>query len=170
MASIYPPRFRAKDGNGDPVSGAGLWVFETGTATPAPIFTDAALSISAPNPLTSDANGYFPQFFIAAQSVVDLQVRATTSLSSTLLWQATDIDSLGAEDAAVLIRDFGSNGRFQVRGAGSKVHIEVGDPDGDDIGGIGRIGGWNGTQAEEMTLDAADTSPSQSPSGLGLRP
>lgn len=157
MASIYDPRFRALDANAEPVSGAGMWVFDTGTTTPSDIFTDEGLTTPASNPLTSDANGYFPQFFIASQSVVDIQVRQTTTITSTLLWSATDIDSLGAEDASTLVKDFGANGRFQVRGASTVVQVEVGDPDGDDVGGTGRIGGWNGTQADEIEIDAAQT-------------
>lgn len=157
MASIYPPRFRALDANSEPVSGAGMWVFQTGTTTPANIFTDDGLTTPASNPLTADSAGYFPQFFIASQSVVDIQVRQTTTITSTLLWQATDIDSLGAEDASTLVKDYGANGRFQVRGASGVVRAEFGDPDGDDVGGTAALSGWNGTQGNDLTVDFAQT-------------
>lgn len=156
MASIYQPVFRAKNANGVIVSGAGLWVYETGTTTPASIFTDEGLTTPASNPLTSDSAGYFAQFFIASATRVDLQCRAdATDNTSTLLWQALKIDSLGADDASTFLRDFGDDGRLQARGASGTVNLEFGDPSGDDVGGTGRIGGWSGTQADEIELDAA---------------
>lgn len=156
MASIYCPRFRALNANGAPVSGGGLWVFEAGTTTPADIFTNDGLSTPAANPLTSDSNGYFPQFFIASGATVDLQVRQTTSLTSTLLWSADDVDSLGAEDASAFYRDFGANGRLQARGAGGLVRLEFGNPDGDDVGGAAVISGWNGTTGDDLTFDFSE--------------
>lgn len=158
MASIYLPVFRAKDSNGVIVSGAGLWVYATGTTTPADIFTDDARTTPASNPLTSDSAGYFAQFFIASSTTVDLQCRADADdNTSTLLWQALKIDSLGAEDVATFIRDFGDDGRVQFVGRDSQINLEFGDPDGDDIGGTGRIGGWAGTQADTIEVDAAQT-------------
>lgn len=156
MASIYLPVFRAKNANGVIVSGAGLWVYATGTTTPASIFTDEGLTTPASNPLTSDSAGYFPQFFIASATRVDLQCRADVDeVTSTLLWQALKIDSLGAEDIATFLRDFGDDGRVQFIGRDSKTNLEFGDPDGDDVGGTARIGGWNGTPLDDLEVEAA---------------
>jgi hypothetical protein len=156
MASIYLPVFRAKNANGVIASGAGLWVYETGTTTAADIFTDSDLTIPASNPLESDSAGYFPQFFIASATRVDLQCRADADdVSSTLLWQALKIDSLGVDDGSVFLRDFGDDGRLQARGSAGVVNLEFGDPVGDNIGGVGRIGGWAGTQGVSLTIDFA---------------
>lgn len=154
MALIYPPLFRAENASGVIVSGAGLWVYQTGTTTPANIFTDEALTVPAANPLESNSAGYFAQFFIASSTRVDLQCRADAdNATSTLLWQALKIDSLGVEDATVFSRDFGDDGRLQARGASGVVNLEFGDPSPDNIGGVGRIGGWAGTPGVSMAID-----------------
>ena len=156
MASIYLPVFRAENANGVIVSGAGLWVYQTGTTTPANIFTDEALTAPAANPLESNSAGYFAQFFIASSTRVDLQCRADAdNATSTLLWQALKIDSLGAEDASTFLRDFGDDGRVQFIGRDNKTNLEFGDPSGDDVGGTARIGGWNGTPLDDLEIEAA---------------
>ncbi|MBX9583663.1 MAG: hypothetical protein K2X87_25455 [Gemmataceae bacterium] len=43
--------------NGAPASGATVTVYQSGTTNPVTIYTDAALSVPASNPLTCDANG-----------------------------------------------------------------------------------------------------------------
>jgi hypothetical protein len=54
---------RALDADGNPVSGAKAYFYETGTTTPVTVYTDTALSVAAADPLVADANGYFDQVF-----------------------------------------------------------------------------------------------------------
>lgn len=153
MAQLTPIRFRATNAIGALVVGAGLFVFAAGTSTPADIFTDAALTTPADNPLISGSDGYWPQFYIAAGQAVDMFAHQTDDLGSTLLWQALSVASVGSEDVSTFLRDFGSDGRVQMRGDGGRVHMEFGDPAGDNIGGKFTIGGWNGTPFDEGVLD-----------------
>lgn len=139
MAAIYPPIFTAENANGDPVSGAGLWVFETGTTTPAAIFTNKGLTAPAANPLEALSDGRFPQFYIASGAVVDLQCRRTTDLTSSLLWGAEAVDALGAESLSTFYKDFGPNGRLQARGAGGVVRFEFGKASGVSLPTVHRI-------------------------------
>lgn len=55
---------RATDANGDPVSGAKLYVYEAGTTTPVTTYSDSALTTAQASPVIADAAGYFPQTYI----------------------------------------------------------------------------------------------------------
>lgn len=90
---IIKPYIHVEDANGNPYVGAKLYVYLPGTTTPAAIFSDAALSVALPNPLTgasgSDAAGNFPRAYIAAGSY---KLRAETS-AGVLIWQEDNIDT-----------------------------------------------------------------------------
>lgn len=58
------PRFRAIDGDGNPLVGAKLYFYEVGTTTLKTIYTTSALSTTAANPATSDSAGLFPAIFM----------------------------------------------------------------------------------------------------------
>jgi len=146
MAQLSNVRFRALDANNAIVSGAGLFIYEEGsTSSFASIYTDASLTTPASNPLTSYTNGYFPQFYIAEGLTVDIYARQTTSVGSTLLWQALSVDSVGNEAVDTFYRNFDTNGRLQAVGAGGLVRLEFGDPVGDNTGGDAVVSGWGGT-------------------------
>jgi hypothetical protein len=54
------------DEYGKPLSGGQLWIIQAGTvSTPQNAYQDSALSIPLPNPITLDAAGRIPQFFLA---------------------------------------------------------------------------------------------------------
>jgi hypothetical protein len=107
------------------------------------------------NPTTgtdkSNAGGWFPQVFMAESSAVDILLKdaAGVTLSSYV-----NVIALGS-DTGALLRDFGIGGRSSIRGSGGTVYYEAGDPTGDDIGGTMSLGGWNGTQADSITLNGA---------------
>lgn len=153
MAQLSPVRFRATNAIGEIVVGAGLFIFQAGTSTPADIFTDDDLTTPAANPLVSGSDGYWPQVYAANGLLVDFFAHQTDDISSTLLWQALSVASVGPDDVSSFFRDFGADGRVQMRGAAGRVHLEFGDPVGDDIGGSWTIGGWNGTPFDEGVLD-----------------
>lgn len=61
----YPFFGRALNADGSNQSGAKAYYFETGTATPVSMFTDAALTVAAAVPHVADANGIFAPIYWA---------------------------------------------------------------------------------------------------------
>lgn len=53
------PLFTALDSNGDPLSGAKLFIYEAGTTTKLTTYSDSALSVANANPLVADSAGRF---------------------------------------------------------------------------------------------------------------
>lgn len=154
MGLLYDARMRAIDANGAPMSGATLTLYTANTVTPAAIFADAALSVPLTNPTlgadAADAGGWFPQIFAADGTVVDILLK--DSGGSTI---KSYVDVPIGSDSAQLERTLADDTRFVVRGAGGVVYMEFGNPDPDDIGGTAVIGGWAGTQADLITVNAA---------------
>jgi len=68
---VLPPYFPVRDGNGHPVSGAELYVYENETTTLATIYTDFALTIPSANPLSANTSGVFPAVFAEAGTEED---------------------------------------------------------------------------------------------------
>lgn len=106
------------------------------------------------NPTTgadkADSSGRFPQAYAAEGAVLDILVKdaAGVTLQSELA-----IVTIGT-NSGTLTRDF-TNSRFSARGSGGVVYVEAGDPTGDDVGGKMSLGGWLGTQADEIDINAA---------------
>ena len=61
---FYLPRSTAFDANGDPISGAKLEFFESGTTTQLDTFSDDALSVPNTNPVVADSAGRFGDIFL----------------------------------------------------------------------------------------------------------
>jgi hypothetical protein len=59
------PRSQVVGLDGRPLAGAKLYTYATGTATPKPVWTDAALTVAHLNPVVADAAGRFPAMFLA---------------------------------------------------------------------------------------------------------
>ena len=56
--------------NGQPLVGCLLYIYQAGTvATPQNAFTDTGLTLPLPNPMSCDANGRLPMFYLASGSV-----------------------------------------------------------------------------------------------------
>jgi hypothetical protein len=60
------PRSQAVGLDGRPLAGAKLQTYITGSSTPKPVFTDAALTVAHANPVVADAAGRFPAMFLGA--------------------------------------------------------------------------------------------------------
>lgn len=154
MSLLYNARWQAFDNSGNPLVGATLTVYNAGGVVLASIWRDAALTIAMTNPTSgtdkSDAAGRFGQIFTAEGAIFDVLLK--DALGNTVA-SYVNVVSLGSNTGA-LSRDFITS-RFQARGAGGTTFIEVGDPTGDDVGGTGQIGGWLGTQADLITVNAA---------------
>ena len=75
---IYNPLTQVLDANGDPYSGAKLYVFDAGTTTNRTTYSDKALTTPNANPLVADSAGRFGPLYIAA-SATDYKLRVDTS-------------------------------------------------------------------------------------------
>jgi len=64
MTMYTTPIEQISDGNGDPIVGAKKFLFSVGTTTKKTIYSDSALTVARANPVLSDADGRFPQFFL----------------------------------------------------------------------------------------------------------
>lgn len=113
------PFIEVFDSNGDPISGAQLYVYESGTTTNRAIYSDSSLSIPAANPLTSNAAGRFDRFYQAAGTY---KLRAETS-TGTLIWQVDEIDTgLGAGTGALPISGGGTGA---TNAAAARANLDV---------------------------------------------
>jgi len=56
--TVFDPGFRVTDANGDPVSGAKLKFYNSGTSTPKTVYADSALTVSLGSTVTCDSGGY----------------------------------------------------------------------------------------------------------------
>lgn len=153
MALLYSPRFQAFDASGNPISGARLYTFDSvSTSTPKATYSDNSLTISYGAYVTADSSGVFPPIFGAANESYYMVLRTSADVFVDEFPFAT---TLGPDSSSVFLKDLGTNGRFQVSGDAGVVQIETGNAEGDDIGGSGRIGGFDGTQGDALELDYA---------------
>lgn len=67
---------------GKPLSGGLLYFFQSGTTTPQSAFQDQALTIPYPNPITLDASGRVPAFYLADGNI---KIRLTDSTGVTVI-------------------------------------------------------------------------------------
>ena len=70
------------DMDGEPLSGGLLYCFIAGTTTPQSAFQDTALTIAYPNPITLDASGRVPMFYLADGSI---KIRLTDKNGVTII-------------------------------------------------------------------------------------
>jgi microcystin-dependent protein len=70
------------DNDGDPLAGGLLYFFQSGTTTPQSAYQDTALTIPHPNPITLDAGGRVPAFYLADGSI---KIRLTDAAGVTIL-------------------------------------------------------------------------------------
>lgn len=83
MALLFDPFFQAIDENGNPLSGAKLYFYITGTSTPKDTFPTSALTNPAnANPVVADAAGRFGAIYLAQD--VDYKVILKTSADVTI--------------------------------------------------------------------------------------
>lgn len=92
MASIlFPPGFRVVDDNGNPVSGAKIYVFGAGGTTPYSTYQDSGLSTAHAHPVVCNSgglpvNGSNTKCLIYYTGNANIKVRVTTSAGVTL-WE-----------------------------------------------------------------------------------
>lgn len=151
MATLIDGRIVIEDASGNRVSGGKLRIYETGTTNLADVFSDSGLTTPLPNPVVANSAGVCPQVYGEAGLVVDCAM--LTSADVEISGRSFTMTLLGSTSTGAEY-DFG-NSRGKLSGSGGVFSIEAGDMAGDDTGGQMRLGGWGGTQADSIELDAA---------------
>lgn len=109
-ANGIQPFIHVEDSNGSPIVGAVLKVYEAGTTTYRPIFTDLTFNTPIPNPLSggyaSDASGNFAPFFMAP-GLYKLRLETSTGV---LIWQYDYLDTGTSAGAGALAITSGGTG------------------------------------------------------------
>ena len=90
----------AFDANGDPISGAKLYFYETGTSTPQDTYSDDALSSANTNPVIADSAGRFGDIFLTG---ADYKVTLTDA-SDVTIWTADPVRSPAELSTVVLTK------------------------------------------------------------------
>jgi hypothetical protein len=156
---LLSPGTRVSDADGNPLSGAKVRVYTANTTSLASLFSDDALTVPLLNPVETNADGYPSSdgsnecLIWIASGEYDL---AFLNSSDVILASWDDVQPVG-NDGGDLDRTVSGNGRFRLTGSAGDVLIQVGSPSPDDTGGTLTIEGWDGTQLDELILDAAST-------------
>lgn len=64
MTHLYDAHFQAEDENGEPLAGALLYFYVTGTTTPITVYQDAGKAVSHTNPVVADSAGRFAPIWV----------------------------------------------------------------------------------------------------------
>jgi hypothetical protein len=158
MAVLSPPSARVETAAGVAISGGKLRVYNVNTTTLSSLYSDEALATPLTNPVVADANGFLPSIF-AEESTYDIAyldasnvVLTGQSYNDFPTYQAGAADSIERTLSGARIDiDGGDIGSGQ-----TGVRIQAGSPSPDDTGGYMRLGGWDGTQADEIWIDGAE--------------
>ena len=98
------------DLNGKPAVGWLLYLYAANSSTPVNIFQDVALTVPATWPLSADANGMMPPFWLADGSY---RVRGTTEDGSVTYFDIPSVLALGASSGAAPSGGVDPNAIFQ---------------------------------------------------------
>lgn len=157
IAYVPDTRIRALDSSGNPIVGATLTIYDTGTTNLASVYRDTDLATPMTNPTSgadaSDSGGWFPQIFAAEGGLFDITMKTSAGVTVKAY---VSVPAVG-EGSGVVTRDFGTS-RVWIGNRGGVIRFEGGNAEGDDVGGDVSIGGWDATQADTIELDAAASS------------
>jgi hypothetical protein len=99
MSLFVPPRAQYADTNGNPLAGAKLFFYLTGTSTPQDTYTDSGLTTTNANPVIADASGIFGSIYLSTSN--DYKVILKNS-SDTTIWTVDPyLASVGSGRTAV---------------------------------------------------------------------
>lgn len=90
------PLSQQVDAEGDPLSGALLYIYAANTSTPSTVYSNFALTVTTTNPVVADSAGRLPEFWLADG---DYRVRLTTS-GGIAIFDQLSVTSLGASSGA----------------------------------------------------------------------
>ena len=85
------PRQLALDDDANPMAGALLYFFRTGTTELQAVYSDAALTTQHQNPVPADSAGEFPKIYLNSGATSNYRVRLTTA-SGVQLYQEDEIE------------------------------------------------------------------------------
>ncbi len=104
VASRFNPPYQYASGStGEPIPGALLFFYLNGSTTPAETYADAGLTVPNSNPVVANANGIFPDIFLAADIIYTavLAYPPVSSMSPVIIWTANNVTAGLNETAAV---------------------------------------------------------------------
>jgi hypothetical protein len=93
MADLFIYPARATDSDGNPLSGAKLFFYQTGTTTPASVYVSSTLDQAHANPVVANAAGLFSAIYLDPE--VTYRVVAKTSDEGTTMF---DLDPVGGPE------------------------------------------------------------------------
>lgn len=156
MAELLGQWQTAVDANLNAYPGAKLYTYDSvATSTPKATYVDPDLTTPHANPVIANGSGQFPQIFADVGQAFYLVLRTAADV---LVNDYEAVEALGSTGSGTFQRDFGAGGRWGVSGDAGVVNMTFGPPSGDDVGGTGRIGGWEDTQGEDLEIDFANVS------------
>lgn len=122
---------RVLDSNGDPVSGAKVNVYDAETTDFKNVFTDAALTVAAANPIIADSGGYLDARYIG---IGDYKLVTTTSANVTIKTEdnlpgALDTSTFAANEAIPITPVISKTTAYTVV-VGDKGNVIDADPTG----------------------------------------
>lgn len=85
------PRQVALDDDANPMAGALLYFFQTGTTAPQAVYSDIALTTSHSNPVVADSAGEWPKIYLDSNASANYRVRITTA-AGVQLYQEDDVE------------------------------------------------------------------------------
>jgi hypothetical protein len=94
------PRQVALDDDANPLSGALLYFFQTGSTTPQAVYIDSDLTTAHSNPVVADSSGEFPKIYLNSEAEVDYRVRLTTA-AGVQLYQEDNISRFSVTDEEI---------------------------------------------------------------------
>lgn len=97
------PRQTALDDDANPLSGALLYFYQTGTTNPQAVYVDAAITTSHANPVVADSTGEFPKIYFNPNASFNYRARLTTA-SGVQLYQEDDLDRQATVSQELLAR------------------------------------------------------------------
>jgi hypothetical protein len=141
-----------RDTAGAPVNGGKLRIYTANTTSLANVYSDTAQTVPLVNPVAADSLGYLPDIFLSDSTNYDC---AELTAGGVVIRAYDDVPAVGS-DGSTFVKDF-TGSRFQLRNSAGVLQMETGDPVGDNSGGKGRLGGWAGTQGDELEIDYGST-------------
>lgn len=98
MANLFQPSItRAIDGDGNPISGAKMYFYTTGTTTLATVYTDQAGTTASPNPVIADSSGVYAPVFLNSGATYRVRFRDASDIE-----YAPDVDPVRGYDETVV--------------------------------------------------------------------
>lgn len=92
-------RIQQVDANGNPYSGALLYVYENTTTTAKTIYSDRAITSTAANPIVADSAGRFPVRYVATDDLLTLVLKTSAGVT---IWSDDNMEPVPSNDNADL--------------------------------------------------------------------